>query len=278
MTSSVQNPEDVVNLALGKLGALKVNDLDDLTNTSAVEANTSWALAFLSVAREYNWNCLSKTAQLVQIPQTPLTNADGTSVIPSYTPWAPSTSYAAGVYVSYGGQLYQALIAATSTASFTNDLNSGFWFQTDIFNSNPFGLSGENYASGWSYQYSLPSDFVLLSTLNDNNASQISEEWEIMGRSLFTDQSTAVIRYIGTTDDTTQLDPLFTECLVYMLASKMATSLRKDDLSSADKMMAHYQRALTNARTKDAGERTARRFNPVTNSRFVSSRWYSTNA
>ena len=262
-------------MALSQIGAQTIASLGDQTNTSSVSCATNWTLAFLAVAREHDWNCLMVDAVLSPVPQTPIVPA---GVPAGTTAWAPFTSYAAGDYVTYGGSLYQALIANTSTASFVNDLTAAFWFETDVLNTNPFGqCTASNYPSGWNYKYSLPADFVKLSSLNFSECREFLPPNEIKGRFLYTDEGSAVIQYVAALTDTTIYDSLFTNALMFMLASKIATQLRQDSGAISSQMLAYYERALREARMKDGNEGTPRRFNPVANSRLVASRYNSTN-
>ncbi len=267
---------DICNLTLAKIGAQGIGSLTDLSNTSAIACNNNWQLAFLEVARAHDWNCLKKAAVLAVVPQTPIFPPSSTY---TSTPWAPLTAYATNVYVTYGGQLYQALIAHTSTASFMNDLTAGDWFQTDVLNVDPFGAcGGATYESGWTYKYALPSDFVTMVALNDQKLDRYQATYEIMGGYLYTGQSQAVIKYVAALTDTTLYDALFTAALVFMLASRLATTLRQDSGSLAAQMLADYKAALRDARVKDANESTPRRFSPTSNSRIIASRWGSTNS
>lgn len=316
-------------MALAKAGAQLVSSLTDQTNTSALAINQNWQLSVSEVGRAHSWNCLMKATVLSPTPQIPITNYSlpgGTTVWQPYTsytagdfvtysgnlyqcivnntssasfvndlaagywlsipigtiPWAPATSYAAGAFVTYGGALYQALIANVSSASFINDLTKAWWFETDIYNPNPFGQAvmgdGAQYPSGWAYQYPLPSDFLLLSVLNDFWCNQAEVQYEIIGQNLYTNYSQAVIKYVAYNTDTTIFDSLFTAALVCKLAQRVATSLRQDDTAIAGKLEVEYQKALRDARVKDAGERKPFRFSPVNNSRLVASRYSSTNS
>lgn len=267
---------DLANNALSNIGAQAIDDFDDSTNTSAIAVRGNWQLAVAEVARAHAWNCLMAAVQLTATAQTPITPP---TPVPASTPWAPLTAYAAGTYVTYGGALYQALIANTSTNSFINDLTAAFWFETDLLDTNPFDPNAlaSLYPSGWAYQYPLPADCLLMVALNDNPTCGPEQEYEIIGINLYTNQDQAVIKYVQYTEDTTRYDSLFAGCVVLKLGASIATSLRQDDLQIAARMDQAYQRALTAARTKDAGERKPRRFSPVQNSRFISARWASTN-
>ena len=264
-------------MALSRIGAQAIESLTDQSNTSAIECAMNWQLALLEVARAHDWNCLKKAVVLAAVDQTPI--SPDTGVPAGTTEWAQFTNYAANAYVTYGGQLYQAFITHTSTASFTNDLTAGDWFQTDVLNGSAFDeCSASNYASGWSYQYALPADFVTMVSLNDQKYDRHKTSYELMGRYLYTNDSSAVIQYVATIDDTTIYDALFVGALVYMLAAKVATKLRADSGAISQQMLGDYKMALREARVKDSNEGTSRRFNPVHNSRIVSSRWSSTNS
>lgn len=272
------NQTDLANSALALCGCEPLPDINATDNPAAVDCLANWQQAVTQASRAHTWNCLMAAAVLVPTAQTPIVP---TPPVPASTPWAPGTVYAVGVYVTFGEPqyLYQCLIANTATASFTNDLTTGFWFQTDLLNTNPFDpiWLGSLYPSGWAYQYPLPDDFLLLGTLNDNRQDWPEAEYEIIGSNLYTNCSTAVIKYVQYVTDTTRFDALFAGCVILLLASMIATRRRQDDTNIATNLYAQYRRALSAARAKDAGERKPRRWNPVPNSRFVGSRYWSTN-
>lgn len=269
---------DIINQALGRIGVKPIQDIEAQDDIPAEQARINWPLALGAVGRATGWNCLTKPAVLQAEAQDPIIPPDP---VPASTPWAPATAYAVGDYVSYGepAYLYQCLVANTSSASFTNDLTQGFWFQTDIFNPNPFAVTGgANYPSGWAYKYPLPEDLLLLVALNERPTEGVEEEFEIMGSALYTNESQAVIKYTWANPDTTRYDTLFVECLTLKLAAMLATPLRQDDTEISSAMEGLYLKKLAGARTKNAGERKPRRFNPVSNSRFIGSRYFSTNS
>lgn len=265
-------------MALSKIGAQAISDFDDTNNTSAVEVKLNWQLALAEASRAHRWNCLMTTAVLVPTAQTPVPDAP---VPPVTTPWAPFTSYVANQYVTYGLQIYQAFYDNTSTANFINDLTAGYWFETDITDPNPsFGGSGYggNYPSNWAFQYPLPGDCLLVAEYNQQqpNPGQL-QQWEIIGINLYSNQNTGVIKYVQYNEDCTRYDALFTACLVLLLASKVATRLRQDDTQISGACYQQYLKQLAQARAKDGGEQLRRRFTPQANSRWVNSRFRSTN-
>ena len=212
-----------------------------------------------------------------------LYNTNGFPVTPPI-PWAPQTYYSANAFLSYGNYFYTVNFAYTSSNNFTNDLTAGYLVQTDqqagqsttdAFQN--YG-SGSMYASGWAFAYQLPSDFQLLDTLNDNVGSNWgygdnSSNYEIMGSILYCDSSQAVIQYVPNQPDTTQWDAMFLNCVTLKLASMIATSLRQDGGAMERALLGGYQQALREARSKNGGEKQARRFNPIQSSRFNQARY-----
>jgi hypothetical protein len=271
------SPVDIANLALARCGAQRIASLTDQANTSAILVNGQFQLAYLEISRANRWGCLMAATQLVEIVQTPLAGVVTTPV--STVAWAPLTTYAALTYVTFAGTIYQISFPYTSTNNFYTDLLTGALTQQDFTTNSPaFGSisAGSNYASGWGHQYALPSDFVLLSTLNDNNcweAQGQGSEWEIMGTSLFTNDAFAIVKYVKNVTDTTLFDPMFCSALVALLASKLVTALRLDSGSLSETFMAEYQRLVSAARAKDGDQMKVRRFNPINTSTFIGSRY-----
>lgn len=268
---------DIVNQALALLGVAPIGDMDDQDSVTAAQAKLWWPQSLAVVGRAAPWNCLLKPAVLVQEVQEPI---DPQEAQPASTEWAPATNYAVGAYVTFGNPayLYYCLVANLSTASFTNDLTAGYWQQTDIVDPNAFGpQDGYQYPSGWAYKYKLPDDFLLIVELNNRYCIDYKETFQVMGRSLYTNDTEAVIKYTWPDPDTTIYDPMFVEVLVLKLAASMATKLRQDDTRIAGAMESAFMTKLRAARTKNANEGRKRRFVPQANSRWISSRTWSTN-
>jgi hypothetical protein len=290
------------------IGQRKIQALTNQSDANAVACLVAWPQAFGSVARETPWNCLKNIASLGQaIIPNPASVQYGTNIPSSAVTWAPGLNFAVNAYTIYAGYLYQCLIANTASKSFQVDLTKGYWFQTNTYSPNFFGVPAGNTVAGapWNYAYSLPSDFIALVNLNGagcwggwgwgsgcggwggggggwgntggpSNSTQGSPH-EIYGRYLYTNDSYANIVYVQYQTDTTVYDSLFTDCLVLKLAAMIATDLRKDDTAVATSMLKMYTKAIQGARTKNAGEDKLRRFNPVASSRFVRARRFSTN-
>ena len=75
-------------------------------------------------------------------------------------------------------------------------------------------------AFGYAYAYSLPTDSIAVTALEDTTS-----EWKVEGRTLLTDASEAKVTMIRYTLDTDLYDDLFTEALVYRLAAAIAPGL-----------------------------------------------------
>jgi hypothetical protein len=273
-------------MALMKLGQRKVQSITVQSDPSAVAMLTAWEQAVGTVSRSHPWNCLKKRATLGQLNPAlnPQVVPSPTGVPPQAQAWAPSTAYTVNQYVTFGSPayLYQCLIANTSTNSFAADLTNGWWFQTNYYSPNfiPPGFSGNGTLYGWAYGYQLPSDYVKLYELNGVNCWQgggIGDLYEIFGKGLYTDAPYADVMYVCVQPDTSYYDPLFTNALVLLLASMTATAIRKDDETLSSRLLAEFHMALQEARSQDSGEAQPRRYNIVSQSRFVRSRRYSTN-
>jgi len=280
---------DICNLALMQLGQRKIQSINNQTDANAIACNVAWNEAFGSVAREAPWNCLKTAASLppVLIPNN--VNLQDTGVPSTATIWTPGTAYAVNVYVTYASYLYQCLIANVASNNFAADLTKGYWFQTNYFSPNYLGAPWSGgMGTEWSNAFQLPADFITLIELNNNNlwgggatawgtAGSQGASHEIFQDKLLTNQQYAIIKYVQYQPDTTKYDSLFTDALVLKLAAMIATDLRKDDATLSLRLKQEYKQVLSEARTKNAGEDKLRRYNIVSESRFIRSRWRSTN-
>lgn len=214
-----------------------------------------------------------------------LWNSPGNSPVNAVA-WSPNTFYEADSYVTYGSPpyYYQVLFTYTSTNNFQNDLTTGALIQTNLPTNQPFfPCNGSQYASGWAYAYALPSDFVLLVELNGNTYwgwqyyGDTTSDYEIIGQNLYCEEPQAVVQYVQNVTDTTRFDPLFFNCVTLKLAAMISTVLRQDGGRMEQALMVAYDKALKEARTKNAGEQKARRFNPIMSSNFNRARFGGVN-
>lgn len=281
------SPVDISNSALAKIGSQSINSLTDGRSPASITCASNLPLAYLEVTRASRWNCLLTPAQLTAT-SNPLIIPSGVTPLVA-TPWAPNTAYLANAFVTYGNYFYTVNFSYTSSANFTNDLTAGFLSQTDqqAGTSVPDAFRGFSdgsiFVSGWAFAYLLPADFQLLVSLNENTAGvwggfgETSAEYEIMGNVIYCNDATAIIQYVQSTMDTTRFDALFTNALTLKLASMISTGLRQDGGRMEEALLAEYKNALRDARTKNAGEKLARRFNPIASSNFNKARFGGVN-
>lgn len=278
---STLSPVDLANVALGKIGAQPINSLLDQQNFASLTCNTHFLLAYLELSRARPWNCLMTAANLQAITQTPLPGVSGSTTTITATAWAPLTFYSANAYVTFGGYYYQVLYDYTSTNNFINDLTLGALEQTDTqtASTNFTALTPCAYASGWSYEFALPDDFQFVAILNGCDCWDFGgyggNDFQVMGTSLFTNQSQAVIQYVKNQPDCTQWDSMFSNAFTLKLASAIATPLRQDSGRLEAQLLVAYQQALSAAATRNGNEQQARRANVIRSSNFLRSRYFS---
>lgn len=274
------SPVDISNLALSRIGAESIQALNDNQSVSAIACNQNWPLAYLSVSRCGAWNALLAVAILAQQPQTPIPGDPAPSPVVA---WAPLTAYTVGQYLSYGSPayIYVVMFSYTSTVSFANDLTTGALTQTNEITgiANFFQPDGSQFPSGWAYKYALPADFQLLVSLNANtgltadNLTDTTDDYEIIGTSLYCDTEQAIIQYVQNQPDSSRFDAMFVDALSYKLAAMIATTLRQDGGKLAGEMLSLYNQCVRTARQKNGGEKQRRRFNPINSSRYIQSRY-----
>lgn len=112
--------------------------------------------------------------------------------------------------------------------------------------------NSEPPAFGWLYAYNLPGDCVTVISMQDKT------KFVIEGRELLTDCETCSIKYIKTITDPNQFSPGVTECLILVLASKIAPVIKNDSKNLLNSIIDQlHQIALPQARMIDAHENDA---------------------
>lgn len=129
---------------------------------------------------------------------------------------------------------------------------------------------------GWTYSYPLPAGCLRVVKLNGLEGHP-DDDFEVEGRDLLTDADTAKIEYIFSETDTNKWDALFTNAVVVLLAARIATAFRQDE-GVTQGLISEYERvALPRARQRDFGERRKPHRDPGLDSRWINSRFSSTN-
>lgn len=125
---------------------------------------------------------------------------------------------------------------------------------------------------GYDFAYQLPVELVRLLRLNGRDIQTITDLFDIEGRRLLTNATTAKIQYIGYDEDTTVYDALFVECLAIKLASKLATIIRQDEGLGQALKQEYLQVSLPRARKVDGNERNKAPYDPREQSRSLNAR------
>ena len=125
----------------------------------------------------------------------------------------------------------------------------------------------------WSYSYALPNDFARLIGFNNFNEDDPDVPYEIMGKNLLTDESTANIAYVRRITDPNLLDSISVELLSLRLAQKLAQPLGRST-QMEQVLVAEFEKTLEEARRIDVSTSNGVRLKPQwVNSELVNSRW-----
>lgn len=103
-------------------------------------------------------------------------------------------------------------------------------------------------AFGWSAQFIIPADFLLLYGFSQNTPRF---DYEIEGLRILCNQTTLKIKYVSYFTSVSAMDPAFVKALAYYLAADMAWPLTQSRTMS-DKMDLKYQETIRNAKATDA--------------------------
>ena len=126
--------------------------------------------------------------------------------------------------------------------------------------------------SGWALQYELPVDFLRLVQLNGYEWWQREKRWEIEGRALLTDETTAAVRYLARVEDANFFTPLFVDALAMKLAARLAKPLTGSASAEADFLGRYEKITGPLARRMDAVEGRPKRKPAWVQSDLVTSR------
>jgi hypothetical protein len=101
---------------------------------------------------------------------------------------------------------------------------------------------------GWAFQYALPTDCLRILEMNSYDLAQRPGTWEIEGRYLVTNDTSARVRYIRRITDCNLFDSLFVEALALRVASKIAMPLN-GSMGMAESLLGQYEK-LTGGRAR----------------------------
>ena len=109
----------------------------------------------------------------------------------------------------------------------------------------------------WAHEYPLPADCLRLLTLNGNDCDDYRDAYEIEGKSLLCNSSTAQITYIRRVTDTGQFDASFADAFAKSLAEAVALVITGSPADES-RMEKRAQEAIEDAALADARESGAR--------------------
>lgn len=131
-------------------------------------------------------------------------------------------------------------------------------------------------AVGWAYAYQLPVDYIGIYSFNEvTTEERFQELFEVQGKTLLTDESTASIVYIKDLtmpgNDLSAMPPLVVKACYLNLASKIAWPIQQSR-TLKESLEAAFEKALAKAKARDAREEYRPLQNPAAGSRWLPSR------
>lgn len=126
-------------------------------------------------------------------------------------------------------------------------------------------------AFDWSYQYTLPSDFLKALSIGEMGQEG---EFRIEGRKLLCDDNPCYLRYIFKNDNPGTWDPGLVEVMTLEMAHRMAYAITQS-ASMVDTMAQKAAMVLRRARAVDGQDDTPEQLgdNPLYAARFTGGRW-----
>jgi len=135
-------------------------------------------------------------------------------------------------------------------------------------------------AFGWSYAYTLPVDFIRIVSFNDLETEDVETElFEVRGRQIQTDETTASIVYIKditVSGDVGAMPPLMVKAVYLALSAKLAWAIQQNRTLMA-MQEEKAEKALMRARSTDAREEIRPLPDRAAGSNWISGRTSSTN-
>jgi hypothetical protein len=133
------------------------------------------------------------------------------------------------------------------------------------------------YNFKWDYGFVLPENFLRLNRFNGYETAEVQDCYQVVNqRHILSDADVAQVEFNRYTLDTTQYDPMFTEAVVVLLASKLSVPIRQDEELMMALRREYETIALPKARMQDGNERKQRPWSPTKESRWNSARKFST--
>jgi len=124
----------------------------------------------------------------------------------------------------------------------------------------------------WEFEYQLPSDNLRVLSLNGSGPHDRSDYFEIQGKTLLTDEGSAIIKYVFRVTDGSFYHPLFVSALSCQLAAMIAKPLTGDEKMASSLLMEYARLTGPEARRVDAYLGHRRPALPAVTSELVAAR------
>lgn len=273
MAFTIASEITFINQVLDRIRASQIT-LADQTSVAALAAYRHWSTTLNSLIRSFEWPFLATRVELSQIKTMTLDSGPTSAWAVDDTITGISSGTTATILAVTSDSEYDLSYISddfTDGETITNATVSKVYYNgvlvtyegNTVYTFSTSGTSQVNCGTGypsvsakipdfeWDYQYELPSDFIrLIAIYEDDGADLASERWIREGNRILTNYDSCSIRYIKSITDPADFDPLFSEVLILRMAWKLipalAGSLAKVD---RDDIQKELQSAESKART-----------------------------
>ncbi len=224
--SETLSETSICNIALGRLGALRIKNVESDTSLQAIQCRIHYEPTRDALLRSHKW----------RFARTRIKLASG---------WATDTVYTTDQYVINDSVWYKCAVAHTSSTG--NEPPGANWTT----------LAAADYTPDfeWNFKFDLPADFRAMRSIYENRFSDENlRSYALEGLVLFTNEETMEIRYIKKVTDVTEFDPLFTKLLAWLLADEMIGPLVGGDARIQKKIDEALDRLMPAVRAMDLQE------------------------
>ena len=232
------------NMALGRIGAAQLTDLDTDSSAEATQCNLHLDATRDALLRSHSWRFASLWVELVRDEEGDSgTSTDDTNttlkLYDTGQAWTPNAYANYYLWITGGTGANQIRLIASNAATY---LTVSVAFTTTPDATSTYEI-WENYPPyPWAAQFDLPTDLMRL-----NRTYETGVHYELDNGLLKTDESEMAINYVKQETDPTNFDPLFVEALVAALAAKLCMPLLRDKVWT-DRLQAEAERALSRAK------------------------------
>ncbi len=224
--SETLSETSICNMALGRLGGKRIEDVEAGTSTQAIQCRLHYEPTRDALQRSHKWRFARTRIKLA-------------------SSWAVDTVYTTDQYVINDSVWYKCAVAHTSSTA------------TEPAHANWTTLAAVDYTPEfeWNFKFDLPDDFLAMRSIYENRFTDENlRSYALEGFVLFTNESSMEIRYIKKVADVTKFDPLFVEVFVWLLADKMIGPLAGGDLKIQKKIDEVLDRLMPAVRALDRQE------------------------